>query len=182
MKTSKRPTRTTVAFGLAASLSFIPLTGILTPLLGGPIAFRSALWAYLALYGVLLARWGGRHMGVILFPILLGLFCVFGCASQHAFLLLSISLLGWIRSGICFPRPAVGVLLAEILLGFGGALLVAWFGPHTPLAQALGVWMFFLVQSLYFPIFAHRAGNNEKERGADPFETARGRAENILAG
>jgi hypothetical protein len=46
---------------------------------------------------------------------------------------------------------------------------------------ALGVWMFFLVQALYF-VFIEYAGNIEEETAQmDPFEQANRQAETILS-
>ncbi|MHC1728397.1 MAG: hypothetical protein AB9866_20740 [Syntrophobacteraceae bacterium] len=48
-------------------------------------------------------------------------------------------------------------------------------------AWALGVWMFFLVQSLYFVLTGNAGDLEEAETVPDPFEKARRQAEEILS-
>jgi hypothetical protein len=45
----------------------------------------------------------------------------------------------------------------------------------------LGIWMFFLIQSLYFVIFENRAIMPENQYETDPFERASRQAEAILS-
>jgi len=56
---------------------------------------------------------------------------------------------------------------------------VAYFSPYSTLTWALGIWMFFLIQSLYF-IFMTGIRPEEKHVKEDAFEKARMRAEGIL--
>jgi hypothetical protein len=67
-------------------------------------------------------------------------------------------------------------------VGVGGAALVASFFPHSTVAWALGVWMFFLVQSLYFVLTGDMGDGEEEDVVLDPFEKARRQAEEILSG
>jgi hypothetical protein len=72
-------------------------------------------------------------------------------------------------------------LAVELLLCFLGAVLVHVFTPGSMFGWALGVWMFFLVQALYF-VFIEYAGNIEEETAQmDPFEQANRQAETILS-
>ena len=70
------------------------------------------------------------------------------------------------------------MLYAELFLTLGGAALVAWFTPHSPFAWALGILMFFLVQSLYFVAFEDK--DVEAQVEVDPFETALWKAEKTI--
>ncbi len=67
------------------------------------------------------------------------------------------------------------------MLTLGGGALIAVFSPRTPLSWALGVWMFFLIQSLYFVFFQFIEAPAAFKIAADPFESARTEAEKIIA-
>jgi len=71
-------------------------------------------------------------------------------------------------------------LAVELLLCFLGAVLVQVFTPGSVLAWALGVWMFFLVQALYFVFFEHTDNQQEESIQMDAFEKANRQAEGIL--
>jgi hypothetical protein len=172
--------RTTLVFGLLSGLAFVPLQMAAGWLLLPGTAFRLVIAVLIGLYALLLARWGRAGRLSVMFPVLvLMAFAVLG--THRGFLILALLVLGWIRSGICFPGSVTGRILAEAVLGLGGGLLVQSFAPQTPVAWALGIWMFFLVQSLYFVLIA--PGNEATNSGgSDEFEDARRRAEAILSG
>jgi len=179
MKITKQPIRTTVIFGLICGISFMPLSFGLCYFFSWPVAFSIILWSYIAIYGFLLTRWSGKSPQTIIFPLLLLLIFAFVTSSNSAFLLLVLVIFSWIRSGICFHKPLSRVFSAELLLTLGGAALIGWFTPHSALTWALGIWMFFLVQSLYFVKFEDNS--KEEKITVDPFEEAKFRAEKIIA-
>ena len=72
-------------------------------------------------------------------------------------------------------------LTAEIAISLGGGALVSVFAPHTTVTWAMAVWMFFLVQSLYFVVVRDIGEAEEEQVVRDPFEQARGQAEKILS-
>ena len=118
-------------------------------------------------------------MTSILFPILVALLPALWGYSATPFLFLALGILSWIRSGICFQQPLIKGLGTELLMSLGGGALISYFAPYSPATWAMGVWMFFLIQSLYFVVV--RDGEVEKEGlSLDPFEEARRRAEEIL--
>ena len=180
MKITRRPMPTTILFGLMCGLFFIPVSMVLGYIVYWPMAFRLAIWSYLALYGLLLTRWGKVSPISIVFPLLILLVFVFWGNSNSAFLLLALGILSWIRSGICFQRPLFKILGAELLVCIGGGVLVAYFAPHSTLTWAMGIWMFFLVQSLYFVLMGD-ISDEEERLAVDPFEQARKHAERILS-
>jgi hypothetical protein len=180
MKITQRPIRTTVFFGLICALLFIPLSIGLCSIMSWPMAVNMILWSYLAIYGVLLTRWGEKSALSILFPLVLLLIIIFVVKSNSAFLLFALAIFSWIRSGICFQKPFSRVLLMELFLTLGGTVLAAGFTPDSMVTRALGVWMFFLVQSLYFVFLDHR--NLKEITSSDPFEKAMMQAEKTLSG
>lgn len=181
MKITQRPILTTIFFGLMCGLSFVPISIALGYFLYWPVTFRLTIWAYLVLYLFLLTRWGNVSLLSVVFPILLLLIAVFLGHPGTAFLFLALGILSWIRSGICFHGGLLKMLAAELAICLGGAVLVAYFGPHSTMSWAMAVWMFFLVQSLYFVVFADIGAAQEEKIRLDPFDQARGQAEKILS-
>jgi hypothetical protein len=179
MTTSQRPIRTTIFFGLLCGLMFIPIRMFFETTLLWPFCFRLTIFACLAAYSLILASWGNKRRISVLFPLLFLFLFIFCESSNAAFLLLSLGMLSWIRSGICFQNAFVRSLGVEILLCIGGGTLVAYFNPHSTLTWALGIWMFFLVQSLYFTVMTDME-EDDAAHTIDVFELARVKAEGIL--
>jgi hypothetical protein len=102
--------------------------------------------------------------------------------SATIFLFTALVILSWIRSGICFKRkPLLKRLGAEAGLCLAGGLLAYNAVPGGTPVWALGVWLFFLIQALYFVLFEYQSGPHIKIE-VDPFEKARMAAEKILSG
>ncbi len=181
MKITQRPMFTTVLYGLLCGVSFIPLSTLLNYALYWPTAFMLTIWLYLAGYLALLARWAKAALVSVLFPLLLLLVVVFWGSSTTAFMLLALGTLSWVRSGICFKGGALKTLGSETILSLGGGALVACFTPHSAITWAMAIWMFFLVQSLYFIFFRETGDVGKKEMKLDPFDRAKGKAEKILS-
>ncbi|MGD8371362.1 MAG: hypothetical protein PVG64_01105 [Syntrophobacterales bacterium] len=181
MKITKRPLLTTILYGMACGVSFIPMMTALSQLFHWPIAFRLTIWLILAGYLVLLTRWGRARFVSVIFPLLLLLLVVFWGGSNTPFLFLGLGILSWVRSGICFQGGLLKTLTAEIAISLGGGGLVSVFAPHTTITWAMAVWMFFLVQSLYFVVVRDIGEAEDEHVSLDAFEQARGQAEKILS-
>jgi hypothetical protein len=180
MKTTARPVQTTIAFGLICGLSLIPLYIGLSYVMSWSNAMSITFWAYLAAYSLMLTAWSQKNRISITFPLLLALVAAFWVDSISTFLLIALGILSWIRSGICYPENITKRFFAEVALCFGGAVVVAILTPKTMLAWALAVWLFFLIQALYFVIF--EMNHIEKEDiQHDLFDQARKQAEKILS-
>jgi hypothetical protein len=96
-------------------------------------------------------------------------------------LFISLVVLSWIRSGICFKeKPFLKRFGAEIGLGLATGLLVSAAMPAGAIASALGIWLFFLIQALYFVLFDYRS-DPEAKIEVDPFEKAKMAAQKILS-
>jgi len=100
---------------------------------------------------------------------------------KRSFFLLALIVISWVRSGICFQKPGAIQLTAELLLCILGGILVVVFTPGSLFAWALGVWMFFLVQALYFVFFEQTDNRREEPARMDAFEWASRQADRILA-
>jgi len=181
MKPTANPIRTTIVWGVTGGLAYIPLCFALSFVVFWPLSFQLSLSAMLAGYGALLSRWAQQPLRSIFPPLALLFVAAFCLRSTNAFLFTAIGLLSWIRSGICFKNESILKRLAvEIGLGLGTGLLASGAVPAVDLVWALGVWLFFLIQALYFVLFR---GGREREAKieVDPFERAKMAAETILS-
>ena len=181
MKRPGKPVRTTIVMGLAFGLLFVPVSATLDLFLPWSAAFRLTLRLFLAAYSLVLCRWAGAPILGCGFPLAILLASIFWLRSGNDFLILMVLVLGWIRSGVCFRKALWKAVVAEVLVGLGGAALVAFFAPQSLALWALGVWMFFLVQSLYFIISGDIGDMEGNEVTLDPFEKARRQVESILS-
>ncbi len=180
MKTTQNPVRTTIFFGLICGLAFIPLSLYSGYFIPWPKAYWMILCLYVAAYGFFLTRLSQKSP-LRIFPSLLLLFpAVFLTSSTAIFLLIALGIFSWIRSGICFQPLQVKRLFSEISLSLGGGALVAGLTPVSAVTWALGIWLFFLVQALYF-VWFEKTGDKMAEVEIDLFEKARMGAEKILS-
>ena len=181
MNNTVRPIRTTILWGLLSGIFYLPLCIFLNSLLPRPQGFQLLLWALLTGYAVLLSHWASRSLKAVAVPIVLLLTAVFFIQTPSTFLAAALGILGWMRSGICFNHtPVFKRWIAEIGLGMGAALPLSFSGPAVTISAALGIWLFFLVQALYFVVFDGQ-GQSRSNAGIDPFERARMAAERILS-
>jgi hypothetical protein len=180
MKTTSRTIRSTIIYGLVCGLSFIPLSAGLRHVVFWPQALYLTLWIYIAVYSILLTRWSGRSVSSIIFPLVPVLVVIFWVDSISLFLVLILGIFSWIRSGICFPEHAGKKIIGELVLSLGATALVISLTPASAFGWSLTIWMFFLIQALYFVIFETEF-NPQETIQADPFEKAREQAENILS-
>ena len=178
---SQHPILTTIFFGLICGLSFIPANLALNYVLPGPIVINLTLWLYATGYSLLLSRWSKKPILSGGFPLLLLCITTFSVDSFAAYYLLSLVVISWIRSGICLRNPCGIKLGVELLLCVFGGILVAVFTPGSAIAWVLGIWMFFLIQALYFVIFENKANTPEDHYEIGPFERACRQAQAILS-
>jgi hypothetical protein len=148
-----------------------------------PNAICLTLWLFTAGYAVLLCRWSKQKLISVSYPILFLLLTVFLVQAIDVFFILALTVISWIRSGLCYPDRRRIRLVVELLLCLAGGALVAVVTPASALAWALGIWLFFLLQALYFATFdsSFPALNSQYEPAVDPFERASRRAEDILS-
>lgn len=176
----KRPVRTTLVYGLISALAVMPAAWFFARLIGWPMAFKLALWVDLFIYAGLLARWSGKGIGSIVFPMALLLGTVLWPGVYAGFFLLGLGIFSWIRSGICFAGTPIRAVGAEIITLAGGAGLVALLGQGSTLAWTISIWLFFLVQALYFFLVPTTHPPATIRAVEDPFEQARREAQRVL--
>ena len=176
-----RPTRTTIVYALVGGFVVVPTAMALSPYLHWATAFKLALWADLAIYAVLLARWSRTRLLSVIFPLALLLGAALWPGTYTGFFFLAVGVLCWIRSGICFQGAPLRALAAEVITVLGGSALVMLFGGRTSLSWAIAVCLFTLVQAIYFFIVPQNRRTAEKKMVAgDPFDRALEEARKVL--
>jgi len=156
---------------------FFPIHMLMGHLVSFPLTFNLILWIYLSIYSILMSKWGQAKTSSILFPLGVLFITAFLEISISGFFILSLLLLSWIRSAICFQKKGMRAIFGEVAAGFGGGLLVFLLAPSTELSWALGIFLFSLFQALYFMI----VDTSDEHVPDDPFEKARIKAEGILS-
>ena len=173
------PILTTILYGFAAALFFIPAVIVMGKIMTWPLAFRLAIWAIILGYSYLLVSWSGKGPVQIIFPQLILLAAALWSNSVVFFLVLAILVLGWIRQR-CFMKSTVKTLLIETVVTGSAVALILFFNPHSTPSLAISTWLFFLVQSLYF-VFFYPAVTADNTTSTDRFTRASKQAEEILS-
>jgi hypothetical protein len=173
--------RKTIFYGLIWGLAFIPICVTLNLALDASYAIGLALWLCVAGDAILMSRWSNSSLSSLTFPLMLLFLAIFLVKSVTAFWLLALLVIGWIRSGICFQTSPASRLGVEVVLIITGCFLAGAFTFGSTLAASLGVWMFFLMQALYFVIFEDGSNLTADTLQPERFEQARTLAEDILS-
>jgi hypothetical protein len=158
MEHAHRPIILTIVFGLLCGLLFLLVMQSATRMVPWMFVFRLLLWGYLASYAVGLAEWGTGPITLIVIPLFILLSLVVLEHSHNVFLLIYLGTFAVIRSSV-FQPPLLHTILLEGVLNLGGGALIYSLNPQTNVAWALGIWMFFLIQSLYFVVWRGAADN-----------------------
>ncbi len=178
-----RPIRTTIIYALAGGFLVVPTAMLLSTYLPWVMAFKLALWADLAIYATLLARWSRTRLLAVMFPLALLLGTALWQRTYAGFFFLAVGVLCWVRSGICFQEAPLRTLAAEVITVLGGSALVMLFGGQTSLSWALAICLFTLVQAFYFFLVPNSKKIAEKNRvTGDPFDRAVEEARKVLEG
>ncbi len=177
-----RAVRTTVVYALASGFLAVPIAMLMSSYLYWPGALKLVLWADIALYGILMARWGGVRLLSVVFPLLVLLGAALWPRAHSGFFILALGVFSWVRSGVCFKGAPMRTLMAEVVTMVGGAGLLLMIGSHSYGAWALNICLFFLVQSLYFFIVPVASTGQNTSISGDPFELAAEDAEKVLEG
>ncbi len=166
-------------FAALAGLASFPLTVALLPLLGWWGASSAVFTLWVSLYAMGLLRSATARAAALL--SLLSLAIVLhgaGANFQSVAVALGVAL-AFVRSGFAFSMRPVRAVVVESAIGALALGMLHFFGGGGPVATALGVWGYFLVQSVFFLA----GGRGEREAGPvllDPFEEARRNAESLL--
>lgn len=168
-----------LAFGAAGALATAPALMMLQPIVGGRAAL--GVWSALLAAGYLGATAPDRRRGlrVALAALALGLAVVW-LASPASSVMASGVLVATFRSGFLYRgRPARSVVLEAGLLIVGLSLAEIFAARGGLFGLGFGVWVFFLVASLYFLV----GGTRPRPKAAsveDAFERATRNATRLM--
>ena len=175
-----RPVRTTLVYGLICALAVVPAAGLLAAYTGWSLAFKLMLWTALCGYAVLLARWSAKGLGGLILPLVLLLGTALWPGVEAVFFFLALGVLCWMRSGVCFSRFPIRAVAAETITAAGGAGLIVMLNPGSAIAWSVSIWLFFLIQALYFFIVPAVGKASASQCSEDSFEQASREARRIL--
>ncbi len=139
-----------VIFAGAAALLSAGAISLPLHFVAWPARLNATLFLSLAAYAAWLARLSASPIRGLAAPLLLLSVVLVSAASVTGFVIPAAAGLAWIRSGICFPGPAARRAAAEILTLSAGLALTALLRLPGIAGWALGLWLFFLIQALYF--------------------------------
>lgn len=160
---------------LMAAVAILPLRSI-----HRPVAANAAIFLCLAAYSTFLARSSGRSLRALFAPFLMLSAVLAVAGSVTEFVVPAAAGLAWVRSGICFPGPTARRVGAEALTGLAGLALVWLLQPPGACGWALGIWMFGILQALYFVIVDIGDAGPLEKQVPDKIAQARRRAEALL--
>ena len=174
------PVAATVILAAAAALVLAAVASLPLRSIHRPAAANAAIFLCLAAYSVFLARSNGRSLRALFAPLFMLSAVLAVAGSVTAFVVPAAAGLSWIRSGTCFPGSMTRRLCAEALTCPSGLALVWLLHPSGPYGWALGIWMFGLIQALYFVVVDIEDSGLPEKQVPDRIEQARRRADALL--
>ena len=174
------PVAASVIFAAAAAMLVATVTILPLRPIPRTTALNAAIFLCLAAYSAFLARSNGRSLRALIAPLFV-LAAVLAVAGSITGLVAPAAAgLSWVRSGICFQGSMPRRVCAEAVTCAAGLALVWLLQPPGTYGWALSIWMFGLIQALYFVLVeAERSGLPEPDVQAR-IEKAHGRADVLL--
>jgi hypothetical protein len=174
------PAAASVIFAAAASLLVAAVT--ILPLRPVPrtTATNAAIFLCLAAYATFLARSSGRSLRALFAPLFMLAAVMAVAGSVTGFVVPAAAGLSWIRSGICFRGSMPRRVCAEAITCAAGLGLVWLLQPPGSYGWALSIWMFGLIQALYFAAAGAERSNLPEPDVQERIEKAHGRADALL--
>jgi len=164
MKHKISPLAAAVIFAAAAATLLAVVTILSLRAIPHTTAINAAIFLCLAAYSAFLARSSGRSLRALFAPLFMLAAVMAVAGSVTGFVVPAAAGLSWIRSGICFPGSMPRRVCAEAITSAAGLALAWLLQPPGPYGWALSMWMFGLIQALYFVVVdAERTGLPEKQ-------------------
>lgn len=180
MKYKFSPVAASVIFAAAGALLFAAVMSLPVRRIPRPTVLNTALFLGLAAYAGFLARLSGKHHRDLFAPLLIVSAVLAAAGSVTGFVIPAAATLSWVRSGICFPGPVVRRVFAEAITCAAGLALAWMLQPPGLYGWALSVWLFWLMQSLYFLAIDSEFPCLPERPARLRFVTAHRRAETLL--
>lgn len=168
-----------LAFAAFAALASIPWTMVTVPVLWPSRAVGLFVLAAAVLHVVWIAPSWPRGARIGALAALLAALVAVLAPGLTATVLGAAAILAVARSGFLYRAQPARALVLEVALIAGGLVFARVLGGPTSLGLALGIWGFFLVQSLFFVAGGVRERQAEAS-AVDPFERARRKALAVL--
>ena len=174
------PVAASVIFAAAAAMLVAAVTILPLRPIPRTTALNAAIFLCLAAYSAFLARSSGRSLRALIAPLFMLAAVLAVAGSVTGFVVPAAAGLSWIRSGICFQESMPRRVCAEAVTCAAGLALVWLLQPPGPYGWALSIWMFGLIQALYFVLVdAERSGPPEP-KVRERIEKAHHRADALL--
>lgn len=180
MKSKISPVAASVIFAAATALLVAAVMSLPIRMISRPTALNTALFLGLAAYAGFLGRLSGKNHRDLFAPLLMLSAVLAAAGSVAGFAIPAVATLSWIRSGICFPGPIPRRVFAETIFCAAGLALAWVLQPPGLYGWALSVWLFGLIQSLYFLVLDPEPGSLFERPGRKRFEPAHSRTEALL--
>jgi len=167
---------------LAAAAALVVAAVTILPLRPIPCttALNAAIFLCLAAYSTFLARSSGRSLRALFAPLFMLAAVMAAAGSVTGFVVPAAAGLSWIRSGICFPGSLPRRVCAEAITCAAGLALVRLLQPPGPYGLPLSIWMFGLIQALYFVGVDAESSGQTKPPIREKIEEAHCRADVLL--
>ena len=174
------PVTTSVIFAAAAGVLVATVT--ILPLRSIPrtTALSTAIFLCLAAYSAFLAQSSGRSLRALFAPLFMLAAVSAAADSVTGFVVPAAAGLSWIRSGICFPGSLLRRVCAEAITCAAGLALARLLQPPGPYGWALSIWMFALIQALYFVVVDAESCGQTEPPIREKIEEAHCRADVLL--
>jgi len=180
MKMSISPVTAAVMAAAAVTVEFVVVVLVSSRVLSWPAAVNLALFLGVFLYAVFLSTLSGRALRALLPPLMILATVLPAARSPAAFVVPAAAVLSWVRSGVCFQGPLRRRMASETLASAAGFAAAALMHPLVLTEWAIFVWMFFLVQSLYFLVIDPGDIRSKADPALEREESVRARAAELL--
>jgi hypothetical protein len=174
------PITASIIFAAAAGLLLAAVVSLPLRPAARITAANAAIFLCLAAYSVFLARSSGCSLRALFAPLFMLSAVLAAAGSVTAFVVPAAAGLSWVRSGICFPGSMARRLCTEALTCPAGLAMSWLLQPPGPCGWALGIWMFGLIQALYFVAVDVEPTGLPEKMGPDKMTQAHRRAEALL--
>ena len=174
------PITASIIFAAAAGLLLAAVVSLPLRPAARITAANAAIFLFLAAYSVFLARSSGCSLRALFAPLFMLSAVLAAAGSVTAFVVPAAAGLSWVRSGICFPGSMARRLCTEALTCPAGLAMSWLLQPPGIYGWALGIWMFGIIQALYFYMVDVDPACLPEKMGRDKMAQAHRRAEALL--